>query len=46
MPYVVMAINESWIWLGLGPLLLGCFGIMIVAVVVDLFSEINEEMRG
>lgn len=44
MPYVIMAINESWIWLG--PLLLVCFGIMIVAVVVDLFSEINEEMSG
>jgi len=31
------SINESWHWLG--PLLVGTFGTICVAVVVDLFKE-------
>ena len=37
MDYIMMAINMNWFWLG--PYLVTCLGIGLVAQVVDLFSE-------
>ena len=37
MEMIMMSINESWVWLG--PLLLVCFGIVLIAQVVDVFKS-------
>jgi len=36
MEIIMMSINESWIWLG--PLLVICFGVVLVMQIVDVFT--------
>jgi len=36
MEIIMMNINENWIWLG--PLLVICFGVVLVMQIVDVFT--------
>ena len=41
MQYIMMAINESWFWLG--PLLIICLGVMAIATAVEIYRDEMEE---
>ena len=41
MDMIMMSINESWVWLG--PMLAVCFGIVLIAQVVDVFTAEDAE---
>jgi len=37
MEMIMMSINESWIWLG--PMLVVCFGVVLIAQIIDIFND-------
>ena len=41
MEMIMMSINESWVWLG--PLLVFCFVVVLIAQVVDVFTAEDAE---
>ena len=42
MEAVIVGINQSWGWLG--PVLCGCFGVALAALVAEVFRGTVEEM--
>jgi len=43
METLIMLINKNWMWLG--PLLVLCFGAVLIYLCVDIFGDIQEEME-
>lgn len=38
---IMLSINESWVWLG--PVLVVCFGVVLIAQVIDVFTAEDVE---
>ena len=43
MEEIILNIRMQWYWLG--PLLLGCFGVALFYLVVDVFQGIRDEIK-